>query len=470
MTIAELKLLAGIINSSIATLERELGSTDFPSLDAAYDPESTAEKALTAEPVAHALDLIVAASSQLCASTRAPALSILEITWQNFLSAALDFVCHVNVVEILREAGPGGMHVRDMALKTDVDPERLSHALRLCATFHVFREVSPDVFANNRLSSTLDTGKSYVDTPPVPSRMTNPHLFTVRRTNTTDMMTLGARSITSQFTDPSTKNASEPNVTALGRAHGFQGKTMFAWFEEAQNADVRKCFELAMPATTLWEIPNAIVRGFDWQSLPSGSLVVDVGGNVGNMMMPLHENFPHLRFEVQDRKQACETGTKLWNAKYPDAIASGKMHFRAHDFFAEEPVKDAAVFMLRNVVHNWPDDYVVKILSRLRDAAAPSTQLLIVDHILPYATKSADAVSDIPGAAIPEVPEPLLPNLGRASSNAYIIDMCMQVTCNGRDRTVSEHLNVLERAGWKIVRINRVGKDVRFGYIVAAPA
>jgi hypothetical protein len=32
--------------------------------------------------------------------------------------------------------------------------------LRLLATNHIFAEVSPDVFANNRLSSALDTGKS----------------------------------------------------------------------------------------------------------------------------------------------------------------------------------------------------------------------------------------------------------------------------------------------------------------------
>ena len=32
--------------------------------------------------------------------------------------------------------------------------------LRLLATNHIFTEVSPDVFANNRLSSVLDTGKS----------------------------------------------------------------------------------------------------------------------------------------------------------------------------------------------------------------------------------------------------------------------------------------------------------------------
>ena len=35
-----------------------------------------------------------------------------------------------------------------------------ARALRLLATHHVFVEVSPNVFANNSLSSILDTGKS----------------------------------------------------------------------------------------------------------------------------------------------------------------------------------------------------------------------------------------------------------------------------------------------------------------------
>lgn len=39
----------------------------------------------------------------------------------------------------------------------------LARVLRLLATEFIFREVSPDVFANNRISSILDTGKSSGD-------------------------------------------------------------------------------------------------------------------------------------------------------------------------------------------------------------------------------------------------------------------------------------------------------------------
>ena len=35
------------------------------------------------------------------------------------------------------------------------------HLLRLLATHHWIREVKPDVFTNNRLSSYIDSGKSF---------------------------------------------------------------------------------------------------------------------------------------------------------------------------------------------------------------------------------------------------------------------------------------------------------------------
>lgn len=39
----------------------------------------------------------------------------------------------------------------------------VARLLRLLATHHIFAEVAPDTFANNRLSLALDTGKSVAD-------------------------------------------------------------------------------------------------------------------------------------------------------------------------------------------------------------------------------------------------------------------------------------------------------------------
>lgn len=56
-----------------------------------------------------------------------------------------------------------GLHVNDIAAFTDVNSGKLARVLRVLATKHIFREVAPDVFANNRLSSVLDTRKDVRD-------------------------------------------------------------------------------------------------------------------------------------------------------------------------------------------------------------------------------------------------------------------------------------------------------------------
>jgi hypothetical protein len=58
------------------------------------------------------------------------------------------------------DGGMQGLRVDKIAEYTKVDPAKLARVLRLLATNHVFIEVTPDTFCNNRLSSMLDTGKA----------------------------------------------------------------------------------------------------------------------------------------------------------------------------------------------------------------------------------------------------------------------------------------------------------------------
>jgi hypothetical protein len=109
---------------------------------------------------------------------------------------SLEVVVTANIPEILREAGPAGAsliqniihtlfpdcHLRVFMSRISATsvvsiPAKLvskpadqiivdyqiygpGRVLRYVTTNHIFREISPDVFANNRVSSVLDTGKS----------------------------------------------------------------------------------------------------------------------------------------------------------------------------------------------------------------------------------------------------------------------------------------------------------------------
>jgi len=125
----------------------------------------------------------------------------------------------------------------------------------------------------------------------------------------------------------------------------------------------------------------------------------------------------------------------------------------AHDFFTPQPILDASVFLLRVVLHDWPDSFARKILLRLREAAViPSsassfstsdgdggglaggraTTLIIADHVLPLACVDDFNVdgeeSVVEGAERMLAPPPLLANLGKASANAYNMDMTVRLS------------------------------------------
>lgn len=95
----------------------------------------------------------------------------------------------------------------------------------------------------------------------------------------------------------------------------------------------------------------------------------------------------------------------------------------AHDFFQPQPVKDASVFFLRHIIHDWPDTYARKILKRLRASAGPSTKLILCDYLVPYAAASNDEFADIQGSEVPPAPYPLLPNLGAVANFPMCLDL-----------------------------------------------
>lgn len=104
-------------------------------------------------------------------------------------------------------------------------------------------------------------------------------------------------------------------------------------------------------------------------------------------------------------------------------------------------------------MHDWSDKYCVKILTLLRKAAGPSTQLIIMDNIISYASPQCTIQGGIPGETISIPPEPLLPNWGEANIMPYLADMQMLTALNGSERTVAQYNRILEASGWKLARV-----------------
>ncbi|KAI0260740.1 hypothetical protein BC834DRAFT_898972 [Gloeopeniophorella convolvens] len=256
----------------------------------------------------------------------------------------------------------------------------------------------------------------------------------------------------------------------------------WTWLETPENATRLARFARAMAGTEGWMgASDAELCAFPFPDLEAGALVVDVGGGIGSTTLRLAERFPRLRFIIQDREPVCKLGEDAWRIHSPGLIKSGRVRFEAHDFFKPQPVHKEwhkpAVFLLRVICHDWPDALARRILLRLRRAAeegAPNkrpTYLVIGDHLLPYACTGA-AVSEIKveggTEALPGARWPLLANLGAASANAYWMDMTMQVTFGGQERTLPELRALAESAGWRLIRVARAEGSL-FAHVVAEP-
>ncbi len=120
-----------------------------------------------------------------------------------------------------------------------------------------------------------------------------------------------------------------------------------------------------------------ILHGFDWTTIGNGN-VVDIGGSHGSLSIAIAQRHPSVKFVVQDRAAVAREG----RAKLPSQLAD-RVTFMAHDFFNEQPILDADVYLLRWILHDWSDKYAIRILRALKPALKDGAKILIMEHVLP---------------------------------------------------------------------------------------
>ncbi|KAI1390514.1 S-adenosyl-L-methionine-dependent methyltransferase [Hypoxylon trugodes] len=163
-----------------------------------------------------------------------------------------------------------------------------------------------------------------------------------------------------------------------------------------------------------------IVNAWTWGELPPDATVVDVGGSHGEIAITLARAYPSLNLIVQD---ISEQTIREADARKPTDVGD-RVRFMKHDFFNEQPVVGADVYLYRGCFHNWSDKYAVRMVQALIPALKPGTHLIINDYVVPRADE-------------------LSPGLAPAIRTA---DLQMMTLFNAGDRELTEWENLFTKA------------------------
>ncbi|KAI4088972.1 MAG: hypothetical protein LQ344_005724 [Seirophora lacunosa] len=157
----------------------------------------------------------------------------------------------------------------------------------------------------------------------------------------------------------------------------------------------------------------------DADTNPDAVTVVDVGGGLGHGLTELKDKFPELkgRLILQDLPKTIEHA----------GDGEGIFEPTAHDFFTPQPVQGSKAYLIRQVLHDWPDQECQAILKHLAAAMRAGYSKLLVNEII-----------------IPEV---------GASDFIIACDLVMMGLGGGMERTKSHWSSLLESAGLRIQNV-----------------
>jgi hypothetical protein len=282
----------------------------------------------------------------------------------------------------------GALCTGQLAAELQVYEEALYRTLRFLAGQGVFHETAARKFRNNELSEWLRS-----DVPGSVRSMLiyrgTPYFFS----------SLG-----------NLLYSIETGAPAQEKASGMNG------FEYLRNdPEQGQIFDDAMTGTSmLWGPIIAAAYDFGrWGSL------MDLGGGNGLLLATIMRQYPALRGVLADQAQVLERARQraFWS---PDVAE--RVQFEPTDFFEAVPSGCRACLM-RNIIHDWDDERARRILLNCRRAVPDDGVLLLVEYC-------------IGGENIA--------TMGKA------VDIIMLAITGGKERTLSEHRELLASAGFRL--------------------
>jgi hypothetical protein len=316
-----------------------------------------------------------------------PPTVLLEMILNAWVAQGITAAVQLGVADALAD---GPLKAEELARRIEANPDTLNRLMRALVSEGIFRRTRDGRYALNALADPLRT-----DAPVSIAGM--------------------ARFVGSPQHREHWSRLGEAVRTGEAVVPKLRGVGAFEYFEI--EPELGAIFNEAM--TSISELAIApVVAAFDFTPFAT---IADVGGGHGRLLAAILEAAPAARGILYDLPQVVDGAPKLL-AKY--GIAD-RVEIAPGSFFDGAP-SGADLYILKNIIHDWPDEQALTILRNIRAAATPGTTLLLVE------------------AVIPEHDREFI---------AKWIDMEMLIGIAARERTAAEYRKLYQEAGFRFTEL-----------------
>jgi len=302
------------------------------------------------------------------------------------LSQSVSVAASLGVADVLA-AGP--MRVEDIAEAVGAHATTLYRLLRALAAAEVLREEPERTFALTDLGTALRSD--------VPGSVREQAILFGRS------YVLGAWA-----------NLEHSIRTGENAFTALHGEDVWSW--RGRQPAEESAFNRAM-ASMSGPVGPALAAAEHFEGIKT---VADIGGGSGTLLAAVLSAHPHLRGILFDQPAVvADAAPVLERAGVADRVEPV-----GGSFFESVPTADA--YVLKAILHDWPDEDCLRILGAIRAAAAPSARLLVVERVLGGPNEDLDG---------------------------KLMDLHMLVMPGGLERTEDEWRELFASGGWSLVGV-----------------
>jgi C-methyltransferase len=316
----------------------------------------------------------------------APA-AMLEMILATWTSQAITVAAQLGVADALAN---GPLAIDELAARVGADADALRRLLRALVGRGIFRHRRDGRYELNALADTL-------------------------RSDAPVSVACAARFYGSREQRERWTLLADAVRTGTAIVPALRGKESFDYF--AEQPELAELFNRTM--TSISQLTDgSVVAGYDFSAYPT---IVDVGGGHGPLLAAILAATPGSRGVLYDLPSVVASAPSLLR----EHNVADRVRIAEGSFFDSVPGGGDA-YILKNIMHDWPDEKAVQILGNVRAAAGSRATVLLVELVIPKHNR------DFPGKWA---------------------DLEMLLNLAARERTAAEYRDLLSQAGLRMTRV-----------------